>query len=98
MATHLVIGDTQHWLELCIQSGHLVIIPTRNNGLGVTINRKETVKVLLQYNLDVNAKKDDGYTALMLATRYSLKDVVKQLLSNGADTKARDYDLHGRSA
>ena len=40
---------------------------------------------------DVNAKDDDGWTALMFASRFSENDkIVKKLIENGADIKAKN--------
>lgn len=40
---------------------------------------------------DVNAKDDDGWTALMFASRFSENDtIVEKLIENGADIKAKN--------
>jgi ankyrin repeat protein len=46
---------------------------------------KEVAELLLKSGADVNAKNNDGLTALMLASSYGRKEIVKLLLDNGAD-------------
>jgi ankyrin repeat protein len=51
--------------------------------------RAEVVKVLLSAKASVNAKDDDGYTALMEASLQGHTEVVKVLLAAGADPNVR---------
>ena len=56
----------------------------------------DTVKALLEQGADVNAKDNDGFTALMFAARDGQTDTVPALLAKGADVNAKDND--GRTA
>lgn len=56
----------------------------------------ETAKVLLAAGIDVNASTTDGTTALMIAADAGNLDLIRLLLSHGADIDARD--AHGRTA
>jgi len=49
----------------------------------------ETIRVLLEAEADVNAKEENGTTALLNATRYGSHDVVKLLLEAKADVNAK---------
>jgi ankyrin repeat protein len=49
------------------------------------------VKSLLDKGADVNAKRDGGWTALMLAARGGHVEVAKTLLDKGADVNANNY-------
>ena len=48
------------------------------------------IKMLVDKGADVNAKADNGATALMLAAQNSKADVVEYLLAHGADAAAKD--------
>ncbi|MGD0201363.1 MAG: ankyrin repeat domain-containing protein, partial [Bryobacteraceae bacterium] len=50
------------------------------------------VKALLAAGSDVNAKRDDGATALMLASQYGRQEVVRALLDAQADVNAKRGD------
>ena len=56
----------------------------------------EALKLLLQYNADVNFANEDGYTALMCACSSSYTEIVKLLLEANADVNT--VDKYGRSA
>ena len=53
----------------------------------------ERIKTLLDSGAEIDSKNNDGYTALMLASRYSNStssiDTVKLLLDYGADPNGR---------
>lgn len=48
------------------------------------------VQELIAAGVDINAKDDDGWTALMKASLNRHYDVVKVLIDNGADVNIRD--------
>ena len=50
--------------------------------------RYEIMKLLIEKGADVNAKKDDGTTALMCAAWRGKKEIVKLLIEKGADVNA----------
>jgi len=50
------------------------------------------VQNLLEQGTDVNAKDDNGVTALMMASVMGHVEVVKRLLDKGADVSAKDND------
>lgn len=54
---------------------------------------KEIVKLLLEYNADVNARKIDGETALTAAIgpNSSNKDIVEMLLQHDSDVNAKTH-------
>ena len=52
-------------------------------------NDKETVKLLIEAGADINAKNNDGYTALMLASWNGHKDVVKLLIEAEVDVNVK---------
>ena len=52
----------------------------------------QTVAKLLARGADVNAKKLNGYTALMIAARYNNTKTVDKLLDEGADANASAPD------
>ncbi|WP_109851707.1 ankyrin repeat domain-containing protein [Aquimarina sp. AU58] len=49
----------------------------------------ETVKKLIEFGSDVN-EKSDGMTPLMYAARYNRADIIKLLVKNGANIKAKN--------
>jgi len=52
----------------------------------------DVVRALLDKGADVNAKRRDGWTALMIAANNGHADVVHALLDKGADVNAKDND------
>ncbi len=53
----------------------------------------DIVKILLEYGADVNAKREDGFTPLLIALEgKGNTDLVKILLANGADVNAKNED------
>lgn len=63
--------------------------------LASSLNRIESVRILLDAGVDPNAKKDGVYTPLCTAIRDNRKEIFQLLLSRGADpnTKASEYPL-----
>jgi ankyrin repeat protein len=51
---------------------------------------RDVVQALLAKEADVNAKTDDGRSALMLASGNGNRDVVQALLAKGANPNAKD--------
>jgi hypothetical protein len=49
----------------------------------------EKVQALLAQGADVNAKGNDGFTALIMAARYGHTDIVQALLAKGANVNAK---------
>jgi ankyrin repeat protein len=55
----------------------------------VTNIHTDTAKSLLEHGADVNVKANDGCTGLMLAASSGDSEIVRDLLSKGADVSAR---------
>ena len=62
---------------------HEAVVVSRNT---------ETVEILLAHGSDVNAKDDNGKTALHLATFYGRLVYMKLLLKHGGDINAVDFE------
>src|SRR6187431_2348705 len=58
-------------------------------GTAVLKGDVEAVKKFIEYGEDVN-KKSNGMSPLMMAARYNKVEIIKILLANGADHKAKD--------
>ena len=58
-------------------------------GTAVLKGDVEAVKKFIEYGEDVN-KKSNGMSPLMMAARYNKVEIIKILLANGADLKAKD--------
>ena len=58
--------------------------------LAAGANCDETVRFLLDGGVDINAKADDGMTALMAAAQRGLVPIGELLISRGADPEARN--------
>lgn len=56
----------------------------------VRAGNAKQVKKLIKSGADVNAKDDEGKTALMWASMYGHNDMIKFLIKNGADVNAKD--------
>ena len=50
----------------------------------------EKVKLLIEKGADIDAKDNDGVTALMYVSRAGDLEIAKYLLENGADINAKD--------
>ena len=55
---------------------------------------KEHVKLFLKARMDVNAKDNDGSSALMIASEKADPAMARLLLENGADVNAHNVDGH----
>jgi hypothetical protein len=53
----------------------------------------DIIKALVDIGIDINASNKSGYTALMFASAYNKPEVVRYLLGQGADIKARAHVL-----
>ncbi len=53
-------------------------------------NQAEMVRLLIANDADVNARRKDGCTALMMASEMGQADVVRLLLENGGDPKIKN--------
>jgi ankyrin repeat protein len=54
------------------------------------VSSKETCLLLLNHGADVNAKNDQGKTALMIAAKHSNTGLIEALLQRNADSKLLD--------
>ena len=52
----------------------------------------ELVKKLIDEGADVNAKNDEGETALMIASNEGDKEICELLIEKGADVNAKDNE------
>ncbi|XVF16482.1 hypothetical protein REPUB_Repub10bG0034900 [Reevesia pubescens] len=58
----------------------------------VHVGAMQTVKLLLNYNVDVNVADRDGWTPLHIAVQSRNRDIAKVLLINGADKTRKNKD------
>ncbi|GMP72930.1 hypothetical protein CsSME_00030805 [Camellia sinensis var. sinensis] len=58
----------------------------------VQVGGMQTVKLLIKYNVDVNASDNEGWTPLHIAIQTRDRDIAKVLLVNGADKTRRNKD------
>jgi hypothetical protein len=56
------------------------------------LGHTEIVQLFLEKGADVNAKDNDGWTALMIAAEKGHSEIVQLLLEKGADVNAKDND------
>jgi len=59
--------------------------------VGTKFGMIELVKACLKKNVDVNARDQEGNTALMCASMYGCKKIVKLLLENEANPNLKNY-------
>ena len=52
----------------------------------------EAVKALIDAGAGLNAKDEDGWTALIWASEEGHTEIAKELISAGADVNAQDKD------
>ena len=52
----------------------------------------ETINILLEAGSDMNAKGEDGMTALMLAARWNSSSIVEALLDAGSNVNLKDHE------
>ena len=76
----------------CGRAAHLTNVPRAPR----VASAEEAVDILIAAGLDVNATNEGDFTALHCAAFSGLNEVVRQLLSHGADIDARDW--RGRTA
>ena len=85
-------------LYLCLLVAGVVILaaghPATASPLieAASMGDTEKVQTLLAQGADVNAKDNDGFTALMMAAVYGHIDIVHALLTKAADVNATDND------
>lgn len=65
------------------------VVSTKELNDAVERGDAAAVQTLLANGADVNAKKNDGWTALLLASRNGNLEVVQALLTNGANVNAQ---------
>ena len=82
------IRSSAHWKQIKFfdPDNHRFIL------IAVREGHEDVVRLLLTHGGDVNAKSDDGLTALMHASHNGYGKVVQVLLDHGADTNAKSYD------
>jgi ankyrin repeat protein len=57
--------------------------------LAISNGEMDLIKQYVEYGVDVN-QESNGITPLMLASQYNKVEIVKYLISKGANTRARD--------
>jgi ankyrin repeat protein len=60
--------------------------------LAAAAGQVDTVRLLIDNGADLNAKNDDGSTALMVAALKGHLEIVRTLLAAGADVSVQDLD------
>ena len=56
------------------------------------------VKTILQSNVDVNAKNNNGHSSLMIASRENNIEIVRELILKGANVNSKNNSLMIASA
>jgi len=77
----------------------LSIFADINNELIMAVKNGDVEKVqrLIEQSANVNAKRENGWTALRWAAFFGHKEIVKLLIQAGADVNAKEYE-YGRTA
>ncbi|KAH8287822.1 hypothetical protein KR018_001157 [Drosophila ironensis] len=81
--------------ELLIKHGALVNAKTLSDGktalhLAIESKSRESARLLLQTNININDTDDEGETALMTAVACSLVDLAQELVERGARLSLQD--------
>jgi ankyrin repeat protein len=72
-----------------ISNTNIVVEETTPLCLAISKGETDLVKKFVEYGIDVN-QESNGMTPLMMAARYNKVEIIKLLLSRGADLKTRD--------
>ncbi|KAH8374286.1 ankyrin repeat domain-containing protein 17 [Drosophila serrata] len=85
--------------KLLIQHGALVNAKTLSDGktalhLAIENKSRESARLLLQTNININETDDEGETPLMTAIACSLVDLAEELMERGARINLQDKQNH----
>ena len=72
-----------------ISNTNIVVEETTPLCLAISKGETDLVKKFVEYGIDVN-QESNGMTPLMMAARYNKVEIIKLLVSKGADLKTRD--------
>jgi hypothetical protein len=64
--------------------------------MGVLLDKDDFVKLLTEYEIDLDSVDNDGKTALIYAAQLGNKEIVRLLLTKGANLNVQDHS--GRTA